>query len=216
MHVSKIIEELTKTFALILNLCFILINYILDSFHNIQEVLVLLEQIPLRLRQHFRFIHNGTPTSFNIKVRNQLNTLYTNHWIGRGGTKHWPARSPDINLPDFCFRIFEVISLFHSRWKFWRPKESHYSWLRNNTSICANGTINEGSLVIRLRELIFNMCCSFPSMSLLFNYSFHNTQEKPVLLEEVHVLFIWIWTALHKKRIQERFPELNKELQNDF
>jgi hypothetical protein len=30
-----------------------------------------------------------------------VNRMYPNHRIGRGGPRHWPARSPDRNPLDF-------------------------------------------------------------------------------------------------------------------
>ncbi|KAG5894514.1 hypothetical protein JTB14_026897 [Gonioctena quinquepunctata] len=73
-----------------------------DSYPNFlqEEVPVLLEEIPLQLRQHFWFMHDGAPVHFSIIVRNHLDTVNPNRWIGRRGTEHWPARSPDLNPLD--------------------------------------------------------------------------------------------------------------------
>lgn len=75
-----------------------------ESYLNFlqQELPGLLEDIPLQLRQHLWFMHDGAPAHFSINVRNHLDTVYPNRWIGRGGTEHWPARSPDLNPLDFC------------------------------------------------------------------------------------------------------------------
>ncbi|KZC05849.1 hypothetical protein WN55_07018, partial [Dufourea novaeangliae] len=35
------------------------------------------------------------------RVRDALNELYRNKWIGRGGLVSWPPRSPDLTPSDF-------------------------------------------------------------------------------------------------------------------
>lgn len=47
-------------------------------------------------------MHNGTPANFNINVRNRIDTVFPNRWIGREGTQHWPAQLPDLNPRNFC------------------------------------------------------------------------------------------------------------------
>ena len=34
-------------------------------------------------------------------MREILNQQYPDRWIGRGGPRHWPPRSPDLNPLDF-------------------------------------------------------------------------------------------------------------------
>jgi hypothetical protein len=46
-------------------------------------------------------IHDGAPPHFSRNVQGILNRMYPNCWIGRGGPRHWPARSPDLNPVDF-------------------------------------------------------------------------------------------------------------------
>ena len=58
---------------------------------------VLLEDVPLEIRNHMWFMQNGTPAHFIRIVREFLNNNYTNRWIGRIGPIAWPARSPDLN-----------------------------------------------------------------------------------------------------------------------
>lgn len=75
-----------------------------ESYHHFlqEELPALLEEIPLHLRQNLWFMHDGAPAHFSINVRRHLDTVYPNRWIGRGGTQHWPARSPDLNPVDYC------------------------------------------------------------------------------------------------------------------
>lgn len=62
---------------------------------------ILLEDIPLMVRQRMWFQHDGAPAHYGIGVRNFLNHEYPQRWIGRGGPVNWPPRSPDITKPDF-------------------------------------------------------------------------------------------------------------------
>lgn len=62
---------------------------------------VLLEDIPLNLRQSMWLQHDGAPAHYSLQVRQFLNRAYPGRWIGRGGTIRWPPRSPDLNPIDF-------------------------------------------------------------------------------------------------------------------
>jgi hypothetical protein len=47
-------------------------------------------------------MHDGAPAHFSRAVRDVLNNIYRNRWIGRGGPTAWPPRSmPDLNPLDF-------------------------------------------------------------------------------------------------------------------
>lgn len=56
-----------------------------------------LDDVPLQL---LWFMHDGAPPHIFLAVRNFLNVSYP-RWIGRGGHRPWPARSPDLNPLDF-------------------------------------------------------------------------------------------------------------------
>ncbi|KOC70424.1 hypothetical protein WH47_08082, partial [Habropoda laboriosa] len=45
--------------------------------------------------------NDGCPTLYARKVREPLDELYPNRWIGRGGSVSWPAPSPDLTPLDF-------------------------------------------------------------------------------------------------------------------
>lgn len=62
---------------------------------------ILLEDIPLNIRQRMWLQLDGAPAHFQINVRNELDRQYPNRWIGRGGPQNWPARSPDLTSLDF-------------------------------------------------------------------------------------------------------------------
>lgn len=61
----------------------------------------LLEDVPLNIRAGMWFQHDGAPSHFSLQVRQYLNEIYPNRWIGRGGPVSWPARSPDLNPLDY-------------------------------------------------------------------------------------------------------------------
>jgi len=61
----------------------------------------LLEDVPLNLRAASWFMHDGAPPHFSLAVREYLNQMYQERWIGRGGPVAWPPRSPDLNPLDF-------------------------------------------------------------------------------------------------------------------
>jgi len=61
-----------------------------------------LENIPLETRLHMYLQHDGEPIHYTRKVIQHHNNTYPNRWIGRRSLIHWPARSPDVNLLDFC------------------------------------------------------------------------------------------------------------------
>lgn len=65
------------------------------------ELPILLEDVPLGIRRHMYFQHDGCPAHYSLDVRNYLNTTYPDRWIGRGSLFPWPARSPDLTCLDF-------------------------------------------------------------------------------------------------------------------
>ena len=68
----------------------------------IREILPeMLENVPLKVRQRLWFQHDGAPAHFDLDVREYLNNVYPNSWIGRGGPVEWPPSSPDLTPMDF-------------------------------------------------------------------------------------------------------------------
>lgn len=65
------------------------------------ELPVMLEDVPIQLRQQMFFLHDGAPAHFSLVARQYLDITYPNRWIGRGGIHPWPPRSPDLNPLDF-------------------------------------------------------------------------------------------------------------------
>lgn len=68
----------------------------------LQETLpLLLEDIPLDVRQGMWFQQDGAPPHFYREVTTFLNEIFPNRWIGRGGPVHWCPRSPDLTPLDY-------------------------------------------------------------------------------------------------------------------
>lgn len=44
---------------------------------------------------------DGAPAHYALPVRNYLDQIFPNRWIGRRGALEWPPRSPDLNPMDF-------------------------------------------------------------------------------------------------------------------
>lgn len=65
------------------------------------ELPLLLEDLPLLLRNQMWYMHDGAPPHFSILAQEYSNEVYENKWIGRGGPQSWPPRSPDLNSLDF-------------------------------------------------------------------------------------------------------------------
>lgn len=61
----------------------------------------LLEDIPINERATMWWQQDGASPHFARRVRSYLDVNFEERWIGRNGTIHWPARSPDITPLDF-------------------------------------------------------------------------------------------------------------------
>ena len=65
---TKVVENIRK---LLISICDILPE--------------MLENVPLQVRQRLWFQHDGDPAHFALDVREYLNNVFPNRWIGRGG-----------------------------------------------------------------------------------------------------------------------------------
>lgn len=70
---------------------------------SMEKVPTNLEDVTLNLRLDYWFMHDGAPSYYSVSVRNYLNLIYPNKWIGRGSEHPWPARIPDLNPSDFSY-----------------------------------------------------------------------------------------------------------------
>ena len=62
---------------------------------------VLSEDFPLMLRSQMYFQHDGAPLYYTNRVRELINELFPNRWLGRGWPVEWPPRLPDLTALDY-------------------------------------------------------------------------------------------------------------------
>jgi hypothetical protein len=60
----------------------------------------LFEDIPLLFCANSWFQYDDAPPHFSRQVQEILDQQYPYRWIGCGGHRHWPARSPDLHPLD--------------------------------------------------------------------------------------------------------------------
>lgn len=73
----------------------------LDFIAN--QLPILLEEVPLNIREQMWFLHDGAPAHHIGLVRGELNDQFGERWIGRDGPVRWPPRSPEFNKMDSFF-----------------------------------------------------------------------------------------------------------------
>jgi len=67
----------------------------------VNQLPLLLEDVSLATRENMYFQQDGAPAHNAIIVKNYLNEIFPNRWIGTNGVIPWPARSPDLTPLDF-------------------------------------------------------------------------------------------------------------------
>lgn len=84
-------------------------NVFLDFLVN--QLPLLLEDVPLETRQNLFLQLDGCPAHFAITVREHINAVFQQRWIGRGNLFPWPPRSPDLTCLDFYLwgRIKDIV-----------------------------------------------------------------------------------------------------------
>lgn len=56
---------------------------------------------PNEIDRSIWYQQDGAPPHYSCTVRNYLNEVFPNRWIGRRGTIEWPPRSPDLTPLDY-------------------------------------------------------------------------------------------------------------------
>lgn len=83
--------------------------YFFDGNVNGGNYLDMLENFVLPAIQNIGmpqfFQQDGAPPHFSISVRNWLNEVFPDRWLGRGGPREWAPRSPDLTPLDFLFGV---------------------------------------------------------------------------------------------------------------
>jgi hypothetical protein len=67
---------------------------------SVNDLSVLLEQVPLHQQQNTWFMHDGARTHFLHIVRKHLNQTFGELLVACEGLVYWPARYPDLNILD--------------------------------------------------------------------------------------------------------------------
>lgn len=70
--------------------------YLPDTLNGENYLDFLMNDLP-----EFVFQHDGCPAHYRNIVREYLDNVFPNSWIGRGGPIEWPARYPDLTPLDF-------------------------------------------------------------------------------------------------------------------
>jgi hypothetical protein len=68
----------------------------MELLHLLDDILV-----PLVFRVNDWFHHDGAPPHFSWQAREILDQQFPERWMGRGGSRHWPPRYPDLSHLDF-------------------------------------------------------------------------------------------------------------------
>jgi len=66
-----------------------------------EQLLPMLQRMPQFTARQLWFMQDGAPPHWASAVRDWLNDIFGEQWIGRGGPVRWPARSPDLTPCDF-------------------------------------------------------------------------------------------------------------------
>ncbi|CAI6359192.1 unnamed protein product [Macrosiphum euphorbiae] len=67
----------------------------------INELPIMLDDIPLATRNHSILQQDGAPAHNAIVMKNYLNEHFENRWIRTNGIIKWPPRSPDLTPLDY-------------------------------------------------------------------------------------------------------------------
>ncbi|KYN42054.1 hypothetical protein ALC56_03523, partial [Trachymyrmex septentrionalis] len=66
------------------------------------DLLLLLEDVPLHIRQTLIYQHDGALAHFFRQTREMLNARFSKKWMARRSDPiTWPARSPNLNVRDY-------------------------------------------------------------------------------------------------------------------
>ncbi|CAI6345680.1 unnamed protein product [Macrosiphum euphorbiae] len=76
-------------------------RYYLDFL--VYQLALLLENVPLAMRENRYFQQDGAPAHNDIIVKKYLDEIFPNRWIGTHGVIPWPARSQDLTPLDFFY-----------------------------------------------------------------------------------------------------------------
>jgi hypothetical protein len=119
-----------------------------------EEFPVMLEDVPLTVRQKMWFQRDGALAHYSLHVRQFLTESYPQRWIGQGGPVAWPPRPPDLNPLNFflwgylkCLVYETEVHSIHELWQ--RVHDACYTVLKEYLSECASLSSDEQKHVCR-------------------------------------------------------------------
>lgn len=77
------------------------LNFLRDELTPALAVLYPNDEDPDLPNNNLWYQQDGAPAHFSVMVRNYLDQIFPDRWIGRRGAIEWPARSPDLTPLDF-------------------------------------------------------------------------------------------------------------------
>lgn len=89
-------------------------NYIAFVHLLRTEVVPRIQEITGLAFEQVWFQQDGAPAHFAVIIRDYLNEIFHNKWIGRRGSIEWPPRSPDLTPLDYFYwgylksKVFET------------------------------------------------------------------------------------------------------------
>lgn len=90
--------------------------------------------------QNLLFSQDGALLHAVLEIPSLLNVLIPNLWIDRGGPRKWPARSPDLALPNFLpWRLVKLVNFeihVSNRKQLIRKNDSNQSCHLQNAQQC--------------------------------------------------------------------------------
>jgi hypothetical protein len=99
----------------------------------------ILDDLSLDVRRKMWFMQDGAPPHFSLAVRNHLNDVFPQRWIGRGSDFQWPPRSPEYNPLDFYFwghmKSLVYANEINTRDELWRYIQNAANLIRGQNNI---------------------------------------------------------------------------------
>lgn len=72
-----------------------------------KQIVPAIRDIANRNMNEVYFQQNAAPPQYGVNVRQYLNEVVPDRWIGRRGHIEWPPRSPDLTALDFFVGLLE-------------------------------------------------------------------------------------------------------------
>lgn len=94
-----------------------IVHHVMEGTVTGERYCNLLQEIVFPFLQRKRSLiyqQDGAPSHFSNAARTLLNAHLPDRWIGRGGPRNWPSRSPDLAMNDFWLWGFARDQIYKS------------------------------------------------------------------------------------------------------